>query len=197
MATTLAENLFRSLTATTADAGMFEIAGTVTSTRFGVARWSCAKHAEHRNGVVNVDRDYRWNAAEVQDQLYATILVAQIAQRNTALLDIRLYLENHFSPSRLDLSTDLVLVTKEDRTAPAILAHRGNYFYESYGNDFAVARSQAAEVPKTNIACAATALNSEMAKQILKDIDLWDGNLCDTRLTKICKLVKDNENPYG
>ncbi len=157
----------------------------------------CQRHADFRNSVSTVDGRNDWTVELVQDQLYATILTTLIFQNRNTHLEIELYLLNHFVPVRIDLSSNVALITKEDRKAPAMKIRTGTFYFDSYEQEISVTKRQAHRVPSTTSGCTIEMIDPIKAKELLVGAGLFDLSLDNDRLSRICTLVKEKQNPYG
>jgi hypothetical protein len=157
----------------------------------------CSLHADLRNSTTTVDNRNDWTLNSVRSQLYATILTVLRYQKQVALLEIELYLANHFLPSRIDLSSDAVIVTREDRRAPAIRARRDSYFYDTMDHEISVTKQQSHRVLPMNVDDPGGDLTPGLARRFLEDIMLWDEEVVTPIMDDVCRLVNERDNPYA
>jgi hypothetical protein len=83
-----------------------------------------------------------WTTRRVRNESYATILAAAHYRERHGLLDIQLGLSSTMSLFRYDLSSQYIIITQEDGTAPALEANSGTYFYNSYLNELRLSFEQ-------------------------------------------------------
>jgi hypothetical protein len=83
-----------------------------------------------------------WTTRRVRNESYATILAAAYYRERHGLLDIQLGLSSTMSLFRYDLSSQYIIITQEDGTAPALEANSGTYFYNSYLNELRLSFEQ-------------------------------------------------------
>lgn len=128
--------------------------------------------------------------------LYATII--RLSSSRTELLDINIHLLNHFTPSRIDLSSNYAIVTKEDRQAPALLALRNGYFYEQYLHEIAVATQQAFPVPHLNRPFTVPqTFDKNVTREMLDDLKLLPPSNEAAIIERACSLLNNDHNPYA
>ncbi|WP_264969335.1 hypothetical protein, partial [Klebsiella variicola] len=107
----------------------------------------CEKHANYRSGTASQEIESRpWTTEEVRAELFATIITTLITQAKEPSLRIKLSLCPHYSSFRIDLSDDYAIITKEDRSSPAIICHKGTHFYKSYKDEVILSLNQSRSV---------------------------------------------------
>jgi hypothetical protein len=158
---------------------------------------ACGGYSNYRRSLLSAKSDgTEWTADRVRRELYATILAVAVIQRREPLLQINLGLINRFSSFRLDLSSDYVLITKEDAFAPAIRCDKDTYFYDSYLHEIQLALRQARPVTfLVEPPDLTTAVPSEVEK-FFDTIGLRDPRWGETDLAHILGLVREGRNPY-
>jgi hypothetical protein len=155
----------------------------------------CELIARHRNSIKNYDNTENWNAAKAREQLCATLLVALLYKSKNSLLDLSLYFTPWFVPSRVDLSDECVVVTREDRTAPAIVLLKDTYFYNSHIHELSVARDQCERVTLLTLHSPLRALSEAEARSAL--LTLVGTEVVDSiDVAAVCGIVNTNDNPY-
>ncbi|MGQ0816655.1 hypothetical protein ACT4ZR_13510 [Acinetobacter baumannii] len=159
----------------------------------------CQAHANYRASTASASLESDpWTSNKVQNQLYATIVNTLILQMQNYLLTIQLRLASHYSTFRLDLSDNYVIVTKEDRSAPAIICNLKNYYYQSYKVEILTIEKQSKEVQKiTSQNYKIGELKKEDIRNILSEVSLLKNSLTDHDLTQIADICNKGENPYG
>ncbi|WP_148663949.1 hypothetical protein [Kushneria konosiri] len=159
----------------------------------------CEAHAIYRKSTASAKKEKReWDLAKVRNELCATIVSVLIAQRNEQMLRISLSLVSHYSAFRIDLSNDYVIITKEDRKAPAIICSSGSYFYKSYKDEMVLSENQGKRVAA--LSCGdydEENLSGANVQAILKDVDLIHSDMMDKDFEDIARICKERDNPYG
>lgn len=159
----------------------------------------CQAHANYRSSTASAKLEQEvWTINKVQNELYATIVTTLILKMQNHLLSVDLSLASRFSTFRLDLSDKYVIVTKEDRKAPAIKCSSKSYYYESYKAEILIIEKQSKPVKQIrNNTCKLGNLNKEDIKNILLEVELFDPPLIEEDLEKIAKICNEGENPYA
>jgi hypothetical protein len=93
---------------------------------------ACETYAAYRRAA---ESDPSWTVARVQQEVIATAIVALQHAAHKSQLMVKVYVINHFSAFRLDISDDCAVLTKEDKRLPAIRVDRGTPFYESFRDE--------------------------------------------------------------
>ena len=82
----------------------------------------CRAHSTYRRSTASVAvEDSKWTEWKVRTELCATIFATLAFQVEEPMLRINLSLSASYSAFRIDLSDEHVIITKEDRSAPAIM----------------------------------------------------------------------------
>lgn len=102
----------------------------------------CEEYAIYRRSLKSANPQKPWTKLSVQEEIIATIVTALKFRYLEPLLRINVYLVDHFSAFRLDISDEFVVVTKEDKTASALKADKDTYFYDSYKDDVRLTERQ-------------------------------------------------------
>lgn len=160
----------------------------------------CKEYAIYRKSLKSASSTDSWDYKKVRNEVVATIISALITKHDEPLLRIEIYLLEHFSAFRLDISDDYVVITKEDKEASALRADKGTYFYDSYIDEVRLHERQAKKViVDDSIECLQRESFDENAlKKFIKDINLLDDNEINTLdLAKITTSIKNPVNPYA
>lgn len=159
----------------------------------------CTAHAHYRSSTASAKLESeQWTTKKVQNELYATIVTTLIFQMKNNLLSVNLSLASRFSTFRLDLSDQYVIVTKEDRKAPAIKCSVTSYYYESYKAEILTIEKQSRPVKAIGSnTWELGKLQKDDIKNILLEIELFDPPLADEDLEKISIICNEGRNPYA
>lgn len=158
----------------------------------------CAKYATYRRSLGSASQDQPWTKERVRNEIYATILETIITKHREPLLRIDLGLTNYFSSFRFDLSSKYVIVTKEDKLAPAMRCDRGTYFYQSYRDEIMLAYNQARKINQlSNIPpLSVSQLNSEKVEKLFLEMGLDNQGMNEQDFDEVLNLAKNSKNPY-
>lgn len=157
----------------------------------------CKEYAIYRSSLKSASSSNPWTTETVQDEILATILVALKFRYFEPLLKIDIYLLDHFSAFRLDISDDFVVVTKEDKTASALKADVNTYFYDSYKDDIRLTERQAKDFGHFNNLIFDKRLNDSKLQEILTTTGIFNFSTLSTdRITNILMKVNDPKDPY-
>ncbi|WP_395302997.1 hypothetical protein SIM97_11140 [Pectobacterium zantedeschiae] len=159
----------------------------------------CEKHAIYRSGMASqqVEKD-KWDLFKVQSELFATIVSTVVTQAQEPLLRLSISLCSHYSSFRIDLSDNYAVITKEDRNAPAIICHKGTYFYKSYKDEVILSLNQSRILKKIKEAkFKISEIDSHHVKNILEELELKCDFLNDDDLNRIAKICQEKDNPYA
>ncbi len=158
----------------------------------------CAKYATYKRSLKSARQDSPWTKERVRNEIYATILDTVITKHREPLLRIDLGLTNYFSSFRFDLSSNYVIVTKEDKLAPAMRCDRGTCFYQSYRDEIILAYNQARKINQLSSVppLSVSQLNSQQVKKLFLEIGLDNQSMNEQDFDEVLNLVKDSKNPY-
>ncbi|WP_455669391.1 hypothetical protein [Phocaeicola sp.] len=134
--------------------------------------------------------------AEVKCDLLATIVAACFYGR---ILNIDIYLKNHFSIFKREFSDNMVLVTREDRTKPAIVYSKGSDFYDAYKMELEQGRKLYTHLDSPigwgNDLKTCEDIDGEHIRQLLTLLNL-SVSITDAELQLIRKFVTTRTSPY-
>lgn len=157
----------------------------------------CHHYANYRRGVRSADETNPWTVKRVRQELIATIMRTAIIKHEEPLLRIRLSLVNHFSSVRFDMSSEYILLTKEDKSAPAIRLDAGTYFYQWYRDEMILTETQSKHAPDCPKSTTTSEVTAADVKECLKHVHLAEHYFTDKELEQIVKAVKESRNPYA
>jgi len=156
----------------------------------------CAAYATYRGSLRSAKGEKSWTVSRVRNELYATLICIQIATYEEPLLRINLGLINVFSSFRFDLSSEYVIVTKEDKYAPAMRCDKETFFYKSYLDEMVIAHKQSSKLPNVEKVPSRNELDQNLTKELLVQMGLGT-TIEDSDITEVLSLVKKLENPYA
>lgn len=128
---------------------------------------------------------------ELQAEIVATIFKC-IQFNSHSFIDSKVYLSKNVTISRLDISQTGIMLTKPYKGDPALFFPVNTFFYNSYKEEYRVAKSQA-ELFEPQLSCCKS--NSiESVQKLIEKLDLVvnDTDFC----AKVLKLLNDKKTYY-
>jgi hypothetical protein len=167
----------------------------------------CEKYSMYRQSIASPrteNEEGKWDLIRVRQEAYATVLAACIFKTKFPFLEIELTVSDTFTLFRYDLSSQHIIITQEDRTAPALKAQAGSAYYNAYLHDLDWCFKQGIPVNIEGIPLNIVGVNCfetitrAQVKEIFKVIGLSD----DAFLTDMCAgtiMIKalNAVNPYA
>jgi hypothetical protein len=153
-----------------------------------------SQYADYKNSLRTSKKREKKTIKSVQLDLITTILSCHIWKTEQPLLNINLYLKNHFSIFRIDISTKKVIITKEDPNEPAILFEKETFFYTSQIEEQKQVLKQFSKVNLLKFVGLKN-INASEIKNLSTQLNL-DILLKEEDYKEILKKIKSNENPY-
>ena len=157
----------------------------------------CRRYADYRNSLITARKDRSWTAQRVQLELNATIVSAYAWQAEQPLLDVTVALLTTVPLFRIDFSSRLALITREDPQEPALRCDEGTFFYKAYREDLRFSLQQSRQLPRTDKGIPISMLDANSLELLLVAVGLNSQNLDKADLQRIVSLVKRAENPYA
>ena len=159
---------------------------------------SCAEYAIYRRSLKSATSENPWTKNRVKEEALATALSALRFRHEEPLLRIYLYLIDHFSAFRLDISDQYAIVTKEDKEATGLRADAGTYFYDSYKDDIRLSERQSKEISYQGPVPVGSNLTEETLKSLILEVNLIsERSLDELNISNIIKGINSPEDPYG
>lgn len=159
----------------------------------------CQIYADYRNNLSSVHTHI--TTSEVRCDLLATIFAACFWKMKQPLLNIEIYLKNHFSLFRTEFSDNMVLVTREDPRDPGIVYQRGTFFYQAYYNDLVQGSKQDTIVSMQRGSCPSiraetpNKINKETIRQVIASLNI-SFTITDEELDRIHYFIQNKTTPY-
>ncbi len=158
----------------------------------------CAEYATYRRSLKSAKNGQPWTESKVKEEVIATIVSALRFKHEEPLLRIELYLIDHFSAFRLDISDQYVIFTKEDKEASGLRADSGTYFYDSYKDDARLSERQSIKVNYQNEVPLGNELTEERLRTLILEADLIiEEKINHLDLSVIRKSINSPEDPYS
>jgi hypothetical protein len=158
---------------------------------------TCHGYAEYRRSLKSANKLHPWNLEKVQLELYATIIAVYSWKEQVPLLDISIALITSISLFRIDLSSKMVVITKEDKQEPGLKCDNDTFFYNSYLEELRLSFKQAKLLPSHVKGTIVSDLDTANIKDLLDKLGILDKNLTDSKIDMIINLLKKGENPYA
>jgi hypothetical protein len=133
----------------------------------------------------------------VRAELLATIVAAYAWRSKEPLLELTVALHRNISLFRVDMSSSLLLITKEDSREPALRCDAGTFFYNAYRQDLRMSRDQADILPDSVLFDHKQKHAKQNVAKLINDLGLETLKLSDSILEDIVKRVEDGTNPYA
>lgn len=158
----------------------------------------CNEYATYRRSLKSADAHNPWNVKTVQAELIATIVTALKYRYLQPRLKIRIFLVDHFSAFRLDVSDQFVVVTKEDKTASALKANVDTYFYESYKDDILLTERQSKEIVNfPDLEFDESPITKIKLEEVLSTTHVFSyTDLEEKDITQILSYINSPKDPY-
>lgn len=158
----------------------------------------CSEYATYRRSLKSANNGNRWTENKVKEEVIATIISALRFRHEEPLLRIELYLTDHFSAFRFDISDQYVIVTKEDKEASGLRADSGTYFYDSYKDDVRLSERQSINVSYEDEVPIGNNLTDETLRNLILEASIIDQDkLNSLDLSAIRELINSPGDPYS
>jgi len=158
---------------------------------------ACEYYALFRQRLRSARRENFWSRKHVQCELNATIVSTYAWKTQEPALNITVALVDSVSLFRIDFSSNLVLITREDERQPALMCETNSLFYKSYREDLFVSFQQSRILPDSIKGIPLQDLDAETLRILMLDLGLGDQELSDSDINNIINIAKKAENPYG
>jgi hypothetical protein len=153
-------------------------------------------YSDYRQSLRSAEKD-PWTPGRVVIEIYATVLHAFLARAQQPFLKVNISVLDQFSPFRLDLSDEYVVLTKEDREAPAVKCVRDSYFYDAYLEELVLHERQAKLITfPTSDLPPLESMSSDVATTLLRDASLFPGCV-SVDIDAVLVVARENQNPYA
>lgn len=159
----------------------------------------CGAYTEYRKSVAQESQKNDWSKDFSKAQVIATIYRAFYCQSQVkSFLSTEISLIDGFSAFRVDLSSDMVIVTKEDPNAPAISCRSNTNFYKFYEADIVLQGAQGRRVPFVEINTSPDNVTPNDVKTLVEKCGFKDVLLTSPEFLQIAvNAIKDSSVPYG
>ncbi|WP_124627289.1 hypothetical protein [Burkholderia cepacia] len=160
----------------------------------------CAAYARYKTDTSGTLNPTTWTTEDVRAQLLCTIYKSIYFRSIWLTIDVVLL--NGFSVLRTDMSDGAAILTKEDKSAPAIRFDRNSPFYNFYQSDIALCEVQGRKLNTASQILGSCPSPEEATAEFLNRlVALCDFKNPDTAsqavLVKTLSLLKNDKKPYG
>jgi hypothetical protein len=156
----------------------------------------CEKYANYKRSF-DSENKFNWTKESTRVNLYATILKSAQYENQSNFLNIEIYIKNHFSLMRTELTQNKVIITKEDPSIPVVSLKKKSYLYSPYKEDFnqAIIQSEFVEITKDSN------LNKSIEEISFTDAKTFFSNLsiappADDEIKEVLIILKNDFNPF-
>jgi hypothetical protein len=156
----------------------------------------CETHARYRSGTQRGKKEGNWTILRVKQELIATIIITRALSKTEPLIDVEIYVSDHFSSFRVDISQLCAIETKEDPIAPALRSDSGTYYFDALNDEFRLIKEQSRQINGGAAECAAVK-DIHSIKIAISALGINASTLTDNDLSEIVTLIDKNSNPYG
>lgn len=156
----------------------------------------CSSYVDYRNRIKSGIKK-EWNHNKLKKEILATIVSAYSWKKEQPLLEVTIGLIDHYSMFRIDLSTKLAVITKEDTSEPALMCEEETFFFKSYLEDLRLSLRQSNILNKDIEGIPFNELNEVKIRKFINSLEFNTSTLDDDDFYDILNLVKEGENPYG
>lgn len=155
----------------------------------------CRHYGNYRSGVTKSDENY--SVDRVRIDIYATILAAlNFNERDP--LDITVSLKKTMSILRYDLNDEGLVITKENKTDPAIACPAASFYYNAFLEQLRMSRRQATKLDLALAKVPTTAFKRESARRALVELNIATECLDeDWVMDEILEKAFSQEPPYA
>jgi hypothetical protein len=161
----------------------------------------CDIYARFRRSALDQpdNSDELWTLERTRKESFATILAACWHRQRFRLLDIDIGLSSSMTTFRWDLSSNCVVITREDPRAPAMMVDRGKFYYDWCSTELLASLDQARRVPIEQ-ARAAPLSDEPTVEEVRKLFDVLGLSLprsfTDRDVGDIVRKALQAKNPY-
>ncbi|MFQ3545804.1 hypothetical protein Q7A53_17125 [Halobacillus rhizosphaerae] len=156
----------------------------------------CEKYVDYRNKVKS-GLNQRWNYKKLKKEILSTIVAAYTWRKEQPLLEVEVGLIEHYSLFRIDLSTELAVITKEDPSEPALMCEKGTFFFKSYLEDLRLSLSQSRILTPKIDGIPFSKVNGEEVQKFVESLGIETDPFDIDDFEEMAKIVIKGENPYG
>ena len=132
----------------------------------------------------------------IKNEIYATVLSACHYMQLQPLLKIEISFRSYFSYHRLDITSDMVLISRDHAKENAIAFSKKNFLYSVYKEDFNALFNNNKKLEIAKIDLNDEVLVVANARALLEALDICE-HLADEEIEQIISIVNNSKNPYA
>jgi hypothetical protein len=155
----------------------------------------CQTYANYRNRVRSARRGDEWDVDTVRSELLATVVLAYAWRREEPLLEITVALKSALSLFRFDLGSDLLIMTKEDPSEPALQCDGGTFFYNAFREDLRLSLEQARVLPNA-AGMRRNEITSARVSELLQAVGISPA-IAEAHAARVVEIAKNPTDPYA
>lgn len=134
---------------------------------------------------------------DIKNNLLATIVAAYFWKKRSANLNIEIYLKNHFSIFKKELSNKMVLITRDDPQKPGIVFSDKTDFYEGYKQDLLKGKKMAVLVEDMEFDFTAEKYSEITIDDVERLLTLLKFTVAPENLHKILYYIKHKTSRFN
>lgn len=148
------------------------------------------KYADFRNSV---NLKANWNINFLRKELLATLFSAIYTTKTNQFLEIDVYVKDFFTLSRMDISNETAIISREDPLIPTIICYNESYLFKHYKEEFQQVKRQSKKIDLDKINTFLLDLNNlDSLSRILFPCLAFTKN----ELNEILQEVNNPKNPF-
>ncbi len=148
------------------------------------------KYADFRNSV---NQKANWNINFLRKELLATLFSATYITKTNQFLEIEVYVKDFFTLSRMDISNDTAIISREDPLIPTIICYNESYLFKHYKEEFQQVKRQGKKIEfhKNDTFLLDINYLESLSKKLFPSIEFSENELIE-----LLEEVKNPKNPF-
>lgn len=158
----------------------------------------CSDYANYRRALKSASKNSgKWTISFVKRECTATIIAAALYKNEFPLLELTICLKNNFSTLRIDISSKVAIITKEDPSEPALVCREGSFLYRTYKEEL-LQTFKEYKIVDTNVSFPykASIITGKQAKEVAEKLRIGI-DLDDDDFEDIATIIRTQDNPYA
>jgi hypothetical protein len=158
----------------------------------------CEEYSTYRKSLDSASKDSEsWSLERVRFELFCTIVRILSVKHESPMLIIQFGLIKSFSTFRIDMSSKQVIITKEDKTAPAMMCQSDTYFYDAYKDEMVMAMRQARKLKDVDWKHSIDSITEGDLKSYFNQLGLNFTETSKYSYKSMLESLRKRPNPYG
>jgi len=147
------------------------------------------KYADFRNSV---DDKSDWNIIFLRTELLTTIFSAINTTKTNQFLEIEIYIKDFFTLSRMDISNETAIISREDPLIPSIICNKESYLFKHYKEEFQQVKRQSKKLILKENSFSLNVKNIEsLGKKLFQSL-----TFTEEEIKTILELTTKPTNPF-